>query len=328
MPLWLKRAAIWGPLFLAAALAVAYYLIHRPGAPDGPDLLTVALSEQEPSLSQVGDLDFMGGIDIPRSGIDLGGLSGLRWDEYGGHLVALADDARWAVLDPVEPDGLLQSVDITASGELTGLSGETLTGKEAGDSEGLTRSREGGWLVSFERSHRVWRYPALDQRPVPTRIDPAALFGELGDNQGLETLAGDEDDLLACAERQPLGANGNCRRLMKETKTQSLSLLPPNSLMELGAVPTDGDRASDGTFYVLFRSYSPTDGNTAAITALAPDGTRRDLAVLRAPLTVDNFEGLAVREDAGRTFLYIVSDDNFSGSQRTLLMKFEVPGGP
>ncbi|WP_255413045.1 hypothetical protein [Erythrobacter sp. KY5] len=29
---------------------------------------------------------------------------------------------------------------------------------------------------------------------------------------------------------------------------------------------------------------------------------------------------------AGRTFLYIVSDDNFSSSQRTLLMKFEWVG--
>ena len=45
---------------------------------------------------------------------------------------------------------------------------------------------------------------------------------------------------------------------------------------------------------------------------------------LLPPLSVDNFEGLAVREEGGRTFLYIVSDDNFSGSQRTLLMKFEV----
>ena len=66
------------------------------------------------------------------------------------------------------------------------------------------------------------------------------------------------------------------------------------------------------------------DSNRAAIVAYAADGSRTELSAIEPPLTVDNFEGLAVREEAGRTFLYIVSDDNFSGSQRTLLMKFEL----
>lgn len=68
--------------------------------------------------------------------------------------------------------------------------------------------------------------------------------------------------------------------------------------------------------------------NDTDIVQVALDGTRRELATLRPPLTVDNFEGLAVREEGAeanrRTFLYIVSDDNFSSGQRTLLMKFEV----
>ena len=41
--------------------------------------------------------------------------------------------------------------------------------------------------------------------------------------------------------------------------------------------------------------------------------------------SVDNMEGLAVRQDAdGRVFAYLVSDDNFNPLQRTLLFMFEL----
>ena len=50
------------------------------------------------------------------------------------------------------------------------------------------------------------------------------------------------------------------------------------------------------------------------------------LATLERPLTVDNFEGLACRPGAGaETLLYLVSDDNFSQDQRTLLLMFSLP---
>ena len=43
------------------------------------------------------------------------------------------------------------------------------------------------------------------------------------------------------------------------------------------------------------------------------------------PLTVDNFEGVAVTRDAdGATLVYILSDDNFHFLQRTLLLLFRL----
>ena len=65
--------------------------------------------------------------------------------------------------------------------------------------------------------------------------------------------------------------------------------------------------------------------------ALAP----RELARFGPPLTSDNFEGLDARRDpSGRTFGYLVSDDNSCGKrqvvvaprvlQRTLLLQFEL----
>ena len=48
------------------------------------------------------------------------------------------------------------------------------------------------------------------------------------------------------------------------------------------------------------------------------------IARLAPPLTVDNMEGIAIRREGGRTFVYLISDDNQSKVQRTLLLKFEL----
>jgi hypothetical protein len=43
-------------------------------------------------------------------------------------------------------------------------------------------------------------------------------------------------------------------------------------------------------------------------------------------LNIDNMEGIAVhRTPAGETILTLISDDNYSPLQRTLLMQFAVP---
>ncbi|MEL7219265.1 MAG: peptidylprolyl isomerase, partial [Pseudomonadota bacterium] len=100
----------------------------------------------------------------------------------------------------------------------------------------------------------------------------------------------------------------------------------PPSLAEHGSVPTDATCTLNGTCYVLFRSYRPDYGNRAAILELSPRNETKLLAEFAPPLTVDNFEGIAVRQHFGKTFLYLASDNNFSNRQRNLLMKFEVRG--
>lgn len=325
MPRSLVRVAIWGPLLILAALAIAYIAMHRPFAVDPAELSTVPLDPDDPDRTRIGALEYRGGLDIPRMGQNIGGLSALRWDDETNKLVALTDDARavWLVVD-LGP--LLTDLTFSGVTDLKGPNGEPLTGKEQGDSESLTRSPTGGWLVGFERDHRVLRYAEFEGLPEPTEFDPVALLGTMEDNGGLEAMASAPDLWIGCAERAATPQRANCVRLQGEQSPQPFAARPPAALAELGAVPTDADIGEDGTLYVLFRSYSPTEGNSAAIVAYDSDGTRRELLTLRPPLTVDNFEGLAVQERDGRTFLFIVSDDNFSSSQRTLLMKFEIVG--
>ena len=50
-----------------------------------------------------------------------------------------------------------------------------------------------------------------------------------------------------------------------------------------------------------------------------------ELAVFEQPVTTDNYEGSRLyRQPDGKVMLYIVSDDNLWGFQRTLLLMFEI----
>ncbi len=313
-------------LLAASLIALAGVMYWLEAADDEVERL--ALNLDDPSQSQVGALIYRGGLDIPRMGQNIGGLSALRWDPQSGRLLALTDDARWVWLSLTEESAELVGLESVETGPLLGLEGEGLGGKEKGDSESLTRSADGGWLIGFERDHRVWRYPTLGARPAPTKVDPVALMGAMEPNGGTETLAGDESALLLCAERFSPEPTPNCFWTMQDGEAASFRLNAPGDMSGLGAVATDADRTSDGSVFVLFRSYDPSTGNTAGIVALRSDDNAQEIATLRPPLSVDNFEGLAVREEGGRTFLYLVSDDNFSSNQRTLLMKFEVSESP
>jgi hypothetical protein len=51
----------------------------------------------------------------------------------------------------------------------------------------------------------------------------------------------------------------------------------------------------------------------------------QEIARLEGTLSVDNMEGIeALRSPDGKTLIYVVSDDNYSPIQTTLLMLFEL----
>jgi PAS domain-containing protein len=97
-----------------------------------------------------------------------------------------------------------------------------------------------------------------------------------------------------------------------------------------GYVVTDAAALPDGRILFLNRRWALLDGFSAVLTITdAPkleEGATlegRELAVLAAPLTVDNLEALSATREGGRTILWIASDDNFNPLlQQTLLLKF------
>ncbi|MEE1876265.1 esterase-like activity of phytase family protein [Altererythrobacter litoralis] len=307
-----------------AALAVALALICIPSLasePIMPQTVTVAFDPGDPANETIGELTYRGGIELEPGEDEIGGISGLEWWE--GKLYAVMDDGRWLVMTPREIGDRLADILELETGPLLDTEGKRPRRKDSADAEAIARSPSGEWLVAFERDHRIWRYTALDQPAQPVDTPVIGLVAGAKSNGGLETLATTADGLLFACGEWAGAQKPNC---LRDTGSglASLDIAAPAPLDARGGAPTDADCAGNGVCYVLFRSYSREEGNGVAIVAIGPDGNRETLASWTPPLAIDNFEGLAVREEGKRTYLYIVSDNNFSSAQRTLVMKFEV----
>lgn len=323
-----SRPALLAPL---AALMLAAPLAAQ--APDAflPMTSPVTLAEGETDTRQ-GELVFRGGVEIAPDKADIGGVSGLTW--HNGALFGVTDDGRWIEFSISEIAGRLVDVSGVRLGPLLDDKGKMLGAKQRGDAEGLTRLPSGEWLVAFEQEHRIWRYADLEGPATGSETRAAMLTNGAEANGGLETLAAFPGGLLACGEWVD-PARPNCLRIT-DMGAQGFRLAAPAGIAEAGGVPTDAECAADGTCYVLFRSYNASEGNRAGVVALAPDNSATTLGVLAPPLKLDNFEGLALREEGARRFVYLVSDDNFRncevkpgpGCQRTLLMKFAIGDDP
>ena len=288
---------------------------------------TVAIDPSDPSNVAFDHLIFKGGLEIAPGDEEIGGISGLEW--YDDRLYAVTDDGRWLTILPDEIDGRLIDILTLEIGNLSDTQGRRLRRKQQADAEAITRVQGLGWWVSFEQDHRVWLYQDLTSpaaSPMPSESGQIhfleTMFPSLEANAGIETLAAGPFGMIACAEFAAPNTN-NCVRTDQTGEHSYTQIAAPSTLAEHNGAPTDA-AWKDGTAYILFRSYRPGYGNRIAIVELAPDGETRTLATFAPPLAIDNFEGLAVREQYGKTYLYVVSDNNFSGDQRTLLMKFEI----
>lgn len=311
-------------IYLAAALAILL-----PMAADAQDEIfaetqPVVLNPEDPANEEIGELIFRGGLEIAPGEDDLGGISGLEWHE--DRLYAVSDDGHWLTIEPDEIDGQLIDLLTITREDLLDERRRRLKGKDNVDAEAIARAPQGGWFVTFERNHRILYYDSLDQAATATSAPEIAAALELVTNAepngGLETFDIGPDALLACGE-WARADEVNCLRTSASEAVQ-FELSAPMELTQYKSAPTDAACLTDETCFVLFRSFQTGAGNRAAIVKLPKDAAPEVVAVFTPPLTLDNFEGLAVREQFGKTFLYIISDNNFSRDQRTLLMKFEI----
>jgi hypothetical protein len=110
------------------------------------------------------------------------------------------------------------------------------------------------------------------------------------------------------------------------------------SIRGLAYFPAKGFRVTDcaglnnGDVLVLERRYVPFGILSARLTlvkanSLQPGAklTGQELLKLEQPLAVQNFEAVATQQTSKGTMIYIVSDDNYSPFQQTLIMQFLLP---
>ncbi|MCB2191651.1 MAG: esterase-like activity of phytase family protein [Deltaproteobacteria bacterium] len=321
-------------------LAVACLACAAPGPPPPPgqgrSLLVraeaVALAPDHPRRKNLGRLTYLGGLELSSPDPAFGGLSGLWVSPDGGRLWAISDQGWWLRAKLIHgPGGAPASISQARLGPLLDPGGNPLQGKRNKDAEGLA-AQGGGFLVTFERDHRLWRYPAplgLTGKPQPLSL-PAWLKASPR-NQGVEamTVLADGRILLlaedATGGAHTLGALGDGTHWQKVTYRLHTDFKPT----ALAALPGGG-------CLVLERAYSPALGARARLGFLPPEQIKPgaklspiNLAALSPPLTTDNFEGLAViPAPAGGWRVYLLSDDNYSPMQRTLLLAFHLHPEP
>lgn len=319
---------------------------------------SVPLAGLNPFRKEVGSLSFVAGFHLTSTDKRLGGLSGLDMREDGG-LLAVSDTGDFVWID-LATDGLTPKALRVAA--MLDAKGAGLRGKAEGDAEGLALQGDIA-LVSYEGHHRVLAFD-LGECGAAARGAPVAsasstsLTGaferkdlSVGGNQGLEGLAITADWMLIAGIETKVGSASPVSARPIEA--------PPEFDLEIGKdapelVGLDALLAEKGDgirLYSLHRSSNPLASNVITIVESTLEPTfdqsnmparviseidersrkgyrvtsSRVLAEMNVFLTIDNFEGIAVRRlPDGRVRLFVVSDDNFSESQRTLLMVYDV----
>lgn len=282
----------------------------------------VPLNASNPKQDRVGNFVYAGGVALSSNQTSrLHGLSDLKI-KPDGTLMAVTDDGDifQAKLDLDRNERLVGLTDAILK-PLWDADGKPLQGKENGDAEGFAILPSGDWLVSFERNHRIWRYPYASDS-IEDASHPRTLFS---DNEGMEALSpyptAAPDAYLVGGEE---GEMWLCRLTAECAPTPRIQ--PPSLDHGLTAIAGfDGPAIA-----ILYRAFDPIRGARSTVRIIneplraRPAPQLLDSFSLEGQLTRDNFEGLAlVRNGKGGARLYLLSDDNFSGSQRTLLLAFD-----
>ncbi|MEX1306321.1 MAG: esterase-like activity of phytase family protein [Rhodovibrionaceae bacterium] len=302
-------------------------LLALPAAAEPIPLTAVGkqLNAEDLQQTRIGKLDWRGTLELGSADSRFGGYSGLLIGADGLDLTAVSDLGHW-LSGRLTYDGAGRLTSFTGAEirPLLGEDGQPLHGKAEGDAEALTRDEQGRLLVSFERDHRILAYDDLGSAGV---LLPAPPIHPKDGNAGLEALETlpSGGGLLALTESGE--AEGGGAFLWRDGSWHPLGYRRTRNLSAVGATATP-----DGTVYLVERSWSLVGGLELRIARLRaaeiqPGAELRpeELAVLRPPLMVDNFEGIAARRTPqGETLLYLLSDDNLNPVQRSLLSVFAV----
>lgn len=311
---------------LAALLLLAAAPAGRSLTPLAVTATPVALDESDPARGQVGRLRYLGGLVLASPDPRFGGVSGLRWVE--GRLLAVTDGGNWVSLSLAEDGDRLVGLASAEIGLIRGPQRQPLKGKAHADAEAL-ESDEAGLSVAFERDHRIWRYRDPNAGAWAEPFPDEAWLKSLPPNAGIEAMArwGRTWQFYAAETRLADGRpDGVLAGLHGMARAYGHVAVP----VPKGFRPTDAEALDARHIVLLSRRKGIVSGDAAVVQIVPVDAARLALGVpdevgrLEAPLTVDNMEGLAIRRAGARVFLYLVSDDNFSPLQRTLLMKFEL----
>lgn len=337
----LPGLALSGVALSGLALTATPGLAQGDETVDDPERITVsarpisAFQPSDPGRRRFGKLEFRSGLQLSGSVRAFGGFSGLWRSPDGTRLVAVSDRGSWLTARLRREGAALAGLDDAILAPMLNASGRPLGRTRSYDVEAL--SIEGGIAhVAIERTHEILRFD-WGRRGIAARGLPVATPPEikrLPRNRGLEGIgvapaaspvAG---AIVAIAERSGGEADPTLGFIIGGPRPGSFRYLRRD-----GYDVTDLAFLPDGDMLVLERWYRAWRGVGARLRrvpgrTIEPGATVEGELLLDADLAqeIDNMEALAVHREGTRTLVTLMSDDNFSMLQRTVLLEFELTG--
>lgn len=280
----------------------------------------------------VGCLALRAGLTLKAKDADFGGYSDLLFEGPTDPLVLVSDAGHLARMDVViDEDGDIVGVSSAATTALIERDGSVL-GKRDGDAEGIA-PLGATYAVSFEgedRIARMGRGGVLGDTLYPAAADERIMGGNSG-FEGLARLRG--GDLIAITEGTDAGGRAIVRTGRMRTPLPEWALAAYRPAKDFRVTGASADRLT-GDLFILERAFSPLRGARMRIVRVPASALGDDL-IEGQELTrmgflegIDNMEGIAAARTAeGALRLYLISDDNYSATQRTVLLTLGLAPG-
>jgi hypothetical protein len=276
-----------------------------------------------------GELEFMGGLELISSDSKFGGLSALWMNPDGVRFLALSDRAAWLrgriVYDGERPAGI-------ENAEIAPVIGPDQKPSDRWDTESLALFRNRLYLgVEGIDQIPVFFYDG-DTFPVFREMipfPPGVL--ELPKNGGIEAISfiprgSDKNGVLVVFSEKGLDKDGNLKSYILEGADRRSFSVKRGREYDI----SDAVLLRSGRILILERKFDIVNGISVRLRRLDA-GAIRPGALVDGPVIfeadlhceIDNMEAVGVHRGAtGKTILTLLSDDNFSFLQRTLLLQF------
>lgn len=289
------------------------------------------------SRTRFGSLEYRSGLVLTSPYRGFGGLSAIRVDEKGERFLALSDQGAWFTGRIRYSGRAMVGLDEVEAAPMLNAEGRPITEKRNWyDTESLARDGANVY-VGLERVNQIMRFdfskggtrargeviptpPAVRKLPVNKGLE-ALVFVPKGKDQNMP-LAG---TLIGFSERG-LDTAGNLVAFLIGGPSPGQFSVRRTEKFDI----SDAVLLPSGELLILERKFSWFSGINIRIRAIplksiAPGALVDGPALFTADLgdEVDNMEGIDAHVTAeGETVLTMVSDDNFSMLQRTLLLQF------
>ncbi|HLZ06194.1 MAG TPA: esterase-like activity of phytase family protein [Bradyrhizobium sp.] len=279
-----------------------------------------------------GALEWRSGLVLTSAFPGFGGLSALRLDAKGERFISLSDKGSWFTGRIVYSEREMTGLADVEAAPMLGSDGKPITAHGWFDSESLALDGSLAY-VGLERVNQVLRFDFAKgftrARGEVVAMPPAVK--KLPYNKGLEALvfvprgrplAG---TLIALSERG-LDAHGNLIAFLVGGPSPGQFSVRRTRNFDI----SDAVLLASGDLLILERKFSWVAGlgiriRRIPLASIVPGAVVDGPSIFEADLgeEIDNMEGIDAFVTAdGDTVLTMISDDNFSLLQRTLLLQF------